>query len=131
MKCEKCEKEHNGQYGSGRFCSSTCARSFSSKEKRSLINEKISLKLKGTGNPKITKECPVCTTTFIVNYNKRNQIHCTKKCASDSEIVKEKIAIKMRVINKGSNNPMFGKSPSHTKRINFYSDKNKIELKIK
>jgi hypothetical protein len=27
MKCEKCEKEHDGSYGSGRFCSSSCARS--------------------------------------------------------------------------------------------------------
>tara|TARA_Y100000310_G_C20704121_1_gene833230 strand:+ start:17299 stop:17910 length:612 start_codon:yes stop_codon:yes gene_type:complete len=30
MKCEKCNKEHDGSYGSGRFCSSKCARSFSS-----------------------------------------------------------------------------------------------------
>ena len=28
MKCEKCNKEHDGSYGSGRFCSSKCARSF-------------------------------------------------------------------------------------------------------
>lgn len=29
MKCEKCGKEHNGSYGSGRFCSAKCARSYS------------------------------------------------------------------------------------------------------
>jgi hypothetical protein len=29
MKCEKCNKEHDGSYGSGRFCNSVCARSFS------------------------------------------------------------------------------------------------------
>jgi len=29
-KCEKCSKEHNGDYGSGRFCSQQCAISFSS-----------------------------------------------------------------------------------------------------
>lgn len=29
MICEKCNKEHNGAYGSGRFCSPFCARSFS------------------------------------------------------------------------------------------------------
>lgn len=29
MKCEFCEKEHYGEYGSGRFCSPKCARSFS------------------------------------------------------------------------------------------------------
>jgi hypothetical protein len=29
MKCEKCGKEHDGSYGSGRFCSAICARSYS------------------------------------------------------------------------------------------------------
>lgn len=29
MKCEKCKQEHDGSYGSGRFCSAKCARSFS------------------------------------------------------------------------------------------------------
>jgi hypothetical protein len=29
MKCEKCNEEHDGSYGSGRFCSAECARSFS------------------------------------------------------------------------------------------------------
>ena len=36
MKCEKCNKEHDGSYGSGRFCCDKCARSFSSK----MVNEK-------------------------------------------------------------------------------------------
>lgn len=31
MICEKCGKEHDGEYGSGRFCSAKCARGFSSK----------------------------------------------------------------------------------------------------
>jgi hypothetical protein len=29
MHCEKCQAPHSGAYGSGRFCSSSCARSFS------------------------------------------------------------------------------------------------------
>ena len=28
-KCEYCGKEHDGSYGSGRFCSSKCARKYS------------------------------------------------------------------------------------------------------
>lgn len=32
MICENCGKEHNGCYGSGRFCCETCARSFSCKK---------------------------------------------------------------------------------------------------
>lgn len=47
MKCEKCNKDHNGEYGSGRFCTPSCARSFSTKEKRKEINNKVSLSLKG------------------------------------------------------------------------------------
>lgn len=47
MKCEKCMCEHTGVYGSGRFCSSQCARSFATKDKRSNINETVSKKLKG------------------------------------------------------------------------------------
>lgn len=42
MNCENCQDEHEGTYGSGRFCSSKCARGFSTKENRSLINKKIS-----------------------------------------------------------------------------------------
>jgi len=39
MKCEKCGKEHDSSYGSGRFCSKECARSFStSKEIRTTKN---------------------------------------------------------------------------------------------
>ena len=38
MKCENCGKEHNGMYGSGRFCCEQCARSFSTK------NDKIKTK---------------------------------------------------------------------------------------
>lgn len=60
MNCEnnKCNKEHDGTYGSGRFCCSYCARSFSSLEKREEINKKVSLKLKGvpTGRGSFTKE---------------------------------------------------------------------------
>lgn len=45
--CENCENEHDGEYGSGRFCSSKCARGFSTKAKRNEINEKVSKKMTG------------------------------------------------------------------------------------
>lgn len=44
--CENCKNEHDGFYGSGRFCSEKCSKSFSTKEKRKLINKKVSKKLK-------------------------------------------------------------------------------------
>ena len=43
--CENCCNEHNGDYGSGRFCSSKCARGFSTKAKRGEINSKLSKKI--------------------------------------------------------------------------------------
>ena len=44
MKCEFnfCDIDHDGSFGSGRFCSLKCARAFSTAEKRKLINEKVS-----------------------------------------------------------------------------------------
>ena len=43
MICEKCGKEHNGSYSSGRFCSSACTRSYATTNvNRNKINEKIS-----------------------------------------------------------------------------------------
>lgn len=41
MKCEYCEVEHDGAYGSGRFCSAVCARGFSTASKRLEINAKV------------------------------------------------------------------------------------------
>lgn len=39
--------EHDGLYGSGRFCSQKCARSFTTSHKRKEINAIVSAKLKG------------------------------------------------------------------------------------
>ena len=47
MVCENCKKEHDGTYGSGRFCNEKCAKSFSSREKRLEINQKVSITLTG------------------------------------------------------------------------------------
>lgn len=46
-KCKKCNINHTGLYGSGRFCSSKCARSFSTAAKRIEINKIVSKKLLG------------------------------------------------------------------------------------
>jgi HNH endonuclease len=57
MECELCGDTHNGTYGSGRFCSSKCARSFSTKSKRNEINHKVSRTLKNRflESPKVGK----------------------------------------------------------------------------
>lgn len=49
MKCESCDAEHDGTYGSGRFCGSKCARGFSTKKDREAINQKRSITNKERG----------------------------------------------------------------------------------
>ncbi len=44
MKCEKCKKEHNGTYGSGRFCCRSCA---NARKHTKEIKQKISKSLQG------------------------------------------------------------------------------------
>jgi hypothetical protein len=53
MFCINCEKRHDGNYGSGRFCSVKCARGYSTKNKRAEINSKVSAKL---SNRKLTDD---------------------------------------------------------------------------
>jgi hypothetical protein len=47
MKCENCLVEHDGSYGSGRFCSAKCARGFSTKNNRDKINKSVSESMSG------------------------------------------------------------------------------------
>ena len=49
---EKCRKEHGGSYGSGRFCSEFCARSFVSMQNREEKNRKVSVTLRGRPVPR-------------------------------------------------------------------------------
>lgn len=64
MKCENCSKEHDGQYGTGRFCCKSCASAFSTKNKRKEINEKVSNKLR-----KI-RYCKICGIDIGFKHNR-------------------------------------------------------------
>lgn len=76
--CENCKSKHDGTYGSGRFCSSKCARGFSTKAKRKEINEKVSKKLKGNILQLI---CNECGKEFEVSWGRRNQKFCSSLCS--------------------------------------------------
>ncbi len=80
--CEKCSKQHDGKFGTGRFCSKSCA---SSRVRTNAIKKKISKKLKGNipwnaGKlSKYTKECVTCKKTFTVDgWNKKKT--CSDEC---------------------------------------------------
>ena len=79
--CENCSSLNDGSYGSGRFCSSKCARGFSTKNKRTEINEKVKSTMIGSGHPKVEKICKSCKKEFIVSYKYRNNIFCSNKCS--------------------------------------------------
>jgi len=97
MICENCKDDHNGSYGSGRFCSLKCARGFSSKAKRNEINEKVSkiMKLKlsmglKVGFAKINNNnivqsfCEICGKEYTTRTYKNGLWikTCSKECAT-------------------------------------------------
>lgn len=75
MNCENCGNEHDGSYGSGRFCRSECSRSFSGK--RSIGVKRIIKK-----HENVKKICPSCNKEFEVEWRRRNQKTCSKSCGN-------------------------------------------------
>ena len=74
MICENCGKEHDGTYGSGRFCSKECARSYSSKNTTGLLKEAKCIdcgKIIYIGKRASIKTCKC---------EECNKIHNQKKC---------------------------------------------------
>jgi len=101
MKCEKCGKEHDGSYGSGRFCCNTCARTYStSKIDRSktkivqCIDCGVDLEVSICASPKQCK-CDNCRVhkkykqlrlTHCLNCGKildTKRKYCSQKCQND------------------------------------------------
>lgn len=81
MKCENCGKEHEGSYGSGRFCCQSCARSFSTKKNRLTINNKISKSLVKIGKENYNNQpklCCICNNVIPYQYRKRST--CSNIC---------------------------------------------------
>jgi len=102
MNCEYCGQQHEGTYGSGRFCSSQCSRGFSTKSKRLEINEKIKKKL--TLEP-LQKTCKECSTIFTTKAKAKK--FCCHKCAAKfnnaNPTVKEKLRVaRIKEIEKGN-----------------------------
>lgn len=81
MNCENCNIEHNGLYGSGRFCSSKCARGFSTKAKRQEINEKArAWNLKNRPRKYSKIKCKICDKQFSVRKGHEYCKYCCNQC---------------------------------------------------
>ena len=68
MKCENCNKEHDGSYGSGRFCSKHCRCSYIAKQVKHRCTEKPNSR-----SPYGTWQCTKCKLIF--NTRKQLTIH--------------------------------------------------------
>lgn len=96
-KCENCKNEHNGEYGSGRFCEEKCAKSFT-KVNRSLIGEKISKSLKKyfKKNPKKNSKKKCCSCDVLLKGKTR-----AKYCKNCKKFVGYKVLFdKLNVLDK-------------------------------
>ena len=96
FKCEnpKCNKEHDGSYGSGRFCSESCRRSYSAqqnnfvelgKRRRSRRQMNIHEQHLKTRAPRGTWQCKKCNLIFETRaqlFEHNHQIHPIQKGSS-------------------------------------------------
>lgn len=81
-KCEKCNKEHDGRFGSGRFCSIQCSNSRNLSRK---TYEEISRKLKYLKPMRyVDKNCVICGEKFKVKYGRRTKKTCSRICSNIS-----------------------------------------------
>lgn len=103
-KCENCQEQHLGSYGSGRFCSSNCARGFSTKLKRNLINDKVALKLKGKTScqNEYSFKCIKCQNEFLTKFNR----YCPK-CLKEQLIRKCEHCEQMFCVTKTTSKPKY------------------------
>lgn len=84
--CERCNEEHDGKFGSGRFCSNYCAHSFSTHAKRLEINDKVSRKLRR--NPiviklikeKVERLPKICLNCGTDRLSYKAKKYCSNKC---------------------------------------------------
>ena len=118
MKCKKCKKEHDGTFGSGRFCNISCANSGRGYKKGNISWNK------GKSSKKIYYfYCIKCDKKYIVkiteNYYKKGKYkkHCNWSCSNSKEYdeqLKNKKRIATTKYIKKIGGPRLGK---HEKRI--------------
>jgi endogenous inhibitor of DNA gyrase (YacG/DUF329 family) len=94
-KCLKCEKEHDGSFGSGKYCSRACAnsRSWSKEDKERKSNSAKSSNKVKQANKQPRKRyrqllrkkaiCPICNKGFEITKGKEKK-YCSKTCYNTS-----------------------------------------------
>ena len=94
--CKNCELQPGlkySKYSSGDFCSVECSKSYSTKNKRSEINLKVSKTLTGRKySTDIKKICPKCEKEFLVKKKNKNQVCCSVECSRNLDSYKKNIS---------------------------------------
>ena len=76
--CENCGKEHDGSYGSGRFCSKNCRCSFNAKKRKKFPTKEQLVLRNGFGRkraPYGTWKCKVCGLIFNTKHQLWDHLH--------------------------------------------------------
>lgn len=108
MICEQCKEHHPGTYASGRFCSVSCSRRFSTSLKRQEISTKISDRLRHRRRTlSDTKTCQKCGKEF--RHEHTNDKHCV-----DCRIIRPRVVLlnendAVEYIKTNGHPPPFGK----------------------
>lgn len=113
--CEHCGKITNIKYGSGRFCSRSCA---NSRPQTECINKKRSDTLKHKKpRKKILLRCKVCGKEFLAPFNKKGlQNRYVKTCS------KECLTILKRKNSLGNNGGGFREGSAKNYKHGTYKD---------
>lgn len=117
--CENCGLEHNGSYGSGRFCSEICARSYSTKNE----NKK-----------KKKAQCIICGKDIYINKRASSRtckcVSCKEKYHKSSDLRKCKLCGSSYYKYNGGCNNLFCKTHTLTQIKSLikslYFDKRKL-----
>lgn len=81
MICENCGKEHDGSYGSGRFCCVSCRVSFTNKNRGKHSKETKQKISESIHNKRTLKHCKVCGNTFYRGEGyKTSKVFCCEEC---------------------------------------------------
>ena len=111
MICERCENSHDGSYGSGRFCSPSCARSYSTLKNRKEISKKVSRSMKGYRTVPGGK---IKLCDYGCGREARFQFKNGKWCCSESynqcPFVKKKNSKGLKIAHKNGKIPNFSKN---------------------
>lgn len=100
--CEKCGCSHDGTYGSGRFCSEKCARSFSNKNKTKQFYQSVGNKLHdiyAKSHPERVFKCMECNKPLIHITKTGYCQSCFRKHFTVSDETRKKISM----LRKGKN----------------------------